>query len=84
MDMTERTWSSLAAWLAYPWRNWAKNIWSGSSKLLFIVTDLCGQDWRPAAQREPVKTECAYVSFCYEIKLETSAVQAYAVTRNYV
>ena len=40
------------------------NVWYGRLKLLFtLYVHIDGQD-------EPVELECAYVSFCYEIKLE--------------
>jgi hypothetical protein len=42
------------------------NVWYGRLKLLFTMSvQIDGQD-------DPVDIECAYVSFCYEIKLETS------------
>ena len=42
------------------------SVWYGSLKLLFkIAVKIDGQE-------EPVEIECAYVSFCYEIKLEPS------------
>jgi len=44
------------------------NVWYGRLKLLFIISvQVDGQD-------EPVDIECAYVAFCYEIKLETSGM----------
>ena len=45
------------------------NVWYGRLKLLFTISvNIDGQD-------EPVEIQCAYVSFCYEIKLEPSGVQ---------
>ena len=42
------------------------SVWYGRLKLLFkIAVKIDGQ-------KEPVEIECAYVSFCYEIKLEPS------------
>jgi hypothetical protein len=42
------------------------NVWYGRLKLLFTMSvQIDGQE-------DPVDIECAYVSFCYEIKLETS------------
>ena len=44
------------------------NVWYGRLKLLFTISvKIDGQD-------EPVDIECAFVSFCYEIKLEPSGV----------
>jgi hypothetical protein len=44
------------------------NVWYGRLKLLFSISvQVDGQD-------EPVDIECAYVAFCYEIKLETSGM----------
>ena len=44
------------------------NVWYCRLKLLFtLYVHIDGQD-------EPVELECAYVSFCYEIKLEPSGV----------
>ena len=45
------------------------NVWYGRLKLLFTMSvNIDGQD-------EPVDIECAYVAFCYEIKLETSGMK---------
>ena len=44
------------------------NMWYGRLRLLFkIAAKIDGQV-------EPVNVECAYVSFCYEIKLEPSGM----------
>ena len=44
----------------------ADSVWYGCLKLLFkIAVKIDGQE-------EPVEIECAYVSFCHEIKLEPS------------
>ena len=44
----------------------ADNVWYGRLKLLFSMSvTVDGQD-------APVEIECAYVAFCYDIKLETS------------
>jgi hypothetical protein len=44
----------------------ADNVWYGRLKLLFkIYVKVDGKD-------EPVEIECAYVAFCYDIKLEAS------------
>ena len=44
----------------------ADNVWYGRLKLLFSMSvKVDGQD-------APVEIECAYVAFCYDIKLETS------------
>ena len=52
------------------------NVWYGRLKLLFTISvEIDGQD-------EPVELQCAYVSFCYEIKLELSGVQKYIIIRN--
>ena len=52
------------------------NVWYGKLKLLFTISvEIDGQD-------EPVELQCAYVSFCYEIKLEPSGVQKYIIIRN--
>jgi len=40
------------------------NVWYGQLKLLFTMSV------KIDGQEEPVDIECAYVSFCYEIKLE--------------
>ena len=51
------------------------NVWYGRLKLRFTISvKIDGQD-------EPVDLECAYVSFCYEIKLEPSGVQQYVIMR---
>ena len=42
------------------------NVWFSRLNLLFIVSV------KIDGQEEPVDIECAYVSFCYEIKLEPS------------
>ena len=42
------------------------NVWYGRLKLLFSISV------KIDGQNEPVDIECAYVSFCYEIKLELS------------
>jgi hypothetical protein len=44
------------------------NIWYGQLKLLFIMSV------KIDGKEEPVDKECAYVSFCYEIKLEPSGM----------
>ena len=45
------------------------NVWYGRLKLLFTLSvEIDDQD-------EPVDLKCAYVSFCYEIKIEPSDVQ---------
>lgn len=45
------------------------NVWYGRLKLLFTISvQMDGQD-------EPVDLECAYVAFCYEIKLDPSGTQ---------
>ncbi len=44
------------------------NVWYGRLKLLFKFTMSVQID----VQEDPVDIECAYVSFCYEIKLEPS------------
>jgi hypothetical protein len=45
------------------------NVWYGRLKLLFTISvKIDGQD-------EPVDLECAYVAFCYEIKLDPSGKQ---------
>ena len=45
------------------------NVWYGRLKLLFTISvQIDGQD-------EPVDLECAYVAFCYEIKLDPSGTQ---------
>jgi len=45
------------------------NVWYGRLKLLFTISvQIDGQD-------EPVGLECAYVAFCYEIKLDPSGTQ---------
>ena len=45
------------------------NVWYGRLKLLFTISvEIEGQD-------EPVNLECAYVAFCYEIKLDPSSKQ---------
>ena len=41
------------------------NVWYGRLKLLFTIS----------VKIDTVDLECAYVSFCYEIKLEPSGVQ---------
>ena len=42
------------------------NVWYGRLKLLFTMSvQIDGQE-------DPVDIECAYVAFCYEIKLEPS------------
>ena len=53
-----------------------KNFWYQRLKLLFTMTV------KIDGQQEPVDIECAYVSFCYEIKLEPSGMKKYAVIRN--
>ena len=46
----------------------ADNVWYGRLKLLFkINVKVDGKD-------EPVEIECAYVAFCYDIKLEASGM----------
>ena len=46
-----------------------ENVWFCRLKLLFTMSvKVDGQD-------EPVDIECAYVAFCYEIKLETSGMK---------
>ena len=42
------------------------HVWYGRLKLLFTMSV------KIDGQEEPVDIECAYVSFCYEIKLEPS------------
>jgi len=45
------------------------NVWYGRLKLLFTISvQMDGQD-------DPVDLECAYVAFCYEIKLDPSGMQ---------
>ena len=44
------------------------NVWYGRLKLLFAMTV------KIDGQSDPVDIECAYVSFCYEIKLEPSGM----------
>ena len=42
------------------------SVWFGCLKLLFNIAVKIDR------REEPVEIECAYVSFCYEIKLEPS------------
>ena len=44
------------------------NVWYGRLKLLFTLSVHIDE------QVEPAELECAYVSFCYEIKLEPSGM----------
>jgi hypothetical protein len=45
------------------------DVWYCRLKLLFTISvQIDGQD-------EPVDLECAYVAFCYEIKLDPSGTQ---------
>ena len=45
------------------------NVWYGRLKLLFtILVQIDSQD-------QPVDLKCAYVTFCYEIKLDPSGIQ---------
>ena len=44
----------------------ADNVWYGRLQLLFTMSV------KTDGQEEPVDIVCAYVSFCYEIKLEPS------------
>ena len=46
------------------------NVWYGRLKLLFSIS--IQVDGR---RSKPVEIECAFVSFCYEIKLEPSGMQ---------
>ena len=44
------------------------NVWYGRLKLLFRITvKVDGKD-------DPVDMDCAFISFCYEIKLEVSGI----------
>ena len=45
------------------------NVWYGRLKLLFSISV------QVDGQSEPVEIECAYVSFCDEIKLEPAGTQ---------
>ena len=42
------------------------NVWYGRLKLLFTISV------RVDGKDEPIEIECAYVAFCYDIKLEPS------------
>ena len=44
------------------------NVWYGRLKLLFTISV------KSDGRDEPVDLKCAYVSFCYEIKLEPSGM----------
>ena len=70
MAITEKTWSSLARGPPGVGRFVlsADNVWYGRLKLLFTMSVKTG------GQEEQFDIECAYVSFCYEIKLEPSSM----------
>jgi hypothetical protein len=42
------------------------NVWYGRIKLLFLISV------KSDVSEEVIKIDCAYVSFCYDIKLEES------------
>ena len=64
MDITEKTLSSHARQGVKLFVLNQDSVWYGRLKLLFkIAVKIDGQE-------EPAEIECAYVSFCYEIKLE--------------
>ena len=69
MGTTERISTSLAPPRVERFVLSPDNVWYGRLKLRFTISvKIDGQD-------EPLDLECAYVSFCYEIKLEPSGVQ---------
>ena len=66
----KRTWSSLARPGVERSVLSLDNVWNGRLKLLFTLSVHIDGQAEPS-----IVLECAYVSFCYEIKLEPSDMQ---------